>query len=125
MNYDPIPYKPYEREPVGIFTAEMTMNGWGNTKFDHGLEEHLLSDEVAEFTRLVHHIFYGVCKDWQALQRFSQKYGTEAQDDSYNTCLAMNFEGEVMDYIVSVKNTFVQIAPYRKTKHRNIGRFER
>ena len=66
MNYEPVAYTRYEREPVGVFTAEMLSSGWGNTKFSHDLEEHLLSSEVAEFVKLVHHIFYGVCKACRA-----------------------------------------------------------
>lgn len=125
MNYEPTPYRPYERNPVGVFTAEMLVDGWGNTKFDHDLEEHLLSAEVSEFMKLIHHLFYGVCKDWRDLQKFAGKYGTEVQGDGYSTFLAMNFDGDVLDYIMSINNTFIQIAPYRKMKHKNIGRFER
>ena len=124
MNYDPVPYKKFDREPLGVFTAEMLADGWGNTKFDHALEEHLLSAEVAEFMKLIHHIFYGICKEWRDLQKFAAKYGTEVRLDGYNTVLAMNFDGDVLDYTMSVNNTFLQIAPYRKTKHKNIGRYE-
>lgn len=124
MNYDPVPYKKFDREPLGVFTAEMLADGWGNTKFDHALEEHLLSPEVAEFMKLIHHIFYGICKEWRDLQKFASKYGTEVRIDGYNTVLAMNFDGDVLDYTMSINNTFIQIAPYRKTKHKNIGRYE-
>lgn len=124
MNYDPVPYKKFDREPLGVFTAEMLADGWGNTKFDHALEEHLLSAEVAEFMKLIHHIFYGICKEWRDLQKFAAKYGTEVRLDGYNTVLAMNFDGDVLDYTMSINNTFIQITPYRKTKHKNIGRYE-
>lgn len=124
MNYDPVPYKKFDREPLGVFTAEMLADGWGNTKFDHALEEHLLSAEVAEFMKLIHHIFYGICKEWRDLQKFAAKYGTEVRIDGYNTVLAMNFDGDVLDYTMSINNMFIQIAPYRKTKHKNIGRYE-
>lgn len=124
MNYDPVPYKKFDREPLGVFTAEMLADGWGNTKFDHTLEEHLLSAEVAEFMKLVHHIFYGICKEWRDLQKFAAKYGTEVRIDGYNTVLAMNFDGDVLDYTMSINNMFIQIVPYRKTKHKNIGRYE-
>ena len=124
MNYDPVPYKKFDREPLGVFTAEMLADGWGNTKFDHALEEHLLSAEVAEFMKLIHHIFYGICKEWRDLQKFAAKYGTEVRIDGYNTVLAMNFDGDVLDYTMSVNNASIQIAPYRKTKHKNIGRYE-
>ena len=107
-----------------MFTAEMLADGWGNTKFDHALEEHLLSAEVAEFMKLIHHIFYGICKEWRDLQKFAAKYGTEVRLDGFNTVLAMNFDGDVLDYTMSVNNTFLQIMPYRKTKHKNIGRYE-
>ena len=69
MNYDPVRYQPYDRDPLGCFSAEMLTDGWGNTKFDHALEEHLLSAEVSEFMKLIHHIFYGEAKDWSMLNQ--------------------------------------------------------
>ena len=124
MNYDPVPYKKFDREPLGVFSAEMLTDGWKNTKFDHALEEHLLSAEVAEFMKLIHHLFYGVCKEWRDLQKFASKYGTEIQGEDYNMIRAFNYEGDVLDFIVHIDQTSLKIFPYRKFKHKNIGRYE-
>lgn len=124
MNYVPVPYKKFDREPLGVFTAEMLTDGWGNTKFDHALEEHLLSDEVSEFMKLIHHIFYGEAKDWSMLSHFAKKYGKEIQGEDYNMIRAFNYEGDVLDFIVHIDQTSLKIFPYRKFKHKNIGRYE-
>lgn len=123
MKCDPVEYFPFERNPIGCFSAEMTAGGWANTKFDHSLQEHLLSDEVSEFIHLVYH-FFKENADWQKLQKFAGKHGTEINGDDYSTILAFNYEGEIMDYIVHVIGTKLQIFPYRKTQHRNLGRYE-
>ena len=113
MKYDPVKYKRYERTPIGCFSAEMTANGWANTKFDHDLQEHLLSDEVSEFIRLAHH-FFKECSDWAKLNKFVQKYGTEIDGEDYNTVLAFNFVGDNLDYTFHVDGTRLRIFPYRK-----------
>jgi predicted AlkP superfamily phosphohydrolase/phosphomutase len=122
MNYDPVKYKRFERDPVGCFEAEMTANGWANTKFDHELQEHLLSDETSEFIRLVHHLF-NECSDWSKLNKLVKKYGTEIKSEDYSTIFAFNYEEDMMDYIVHINRTQLRIFPYRKTQHKNIGRF--
>lgn len=122
MSYDPVKYRSYERDPLGCFEAEMTTNGWVNTKFDHDLQEHLLSDEVGEFVRLVHHLFKE-CPDWIKLNKFVQKYGKQIESEDYSTIFAFNYEEDVMDYIVHINQTQLRIFPYRKTKHTNMGRY--
>ena len=123
MNYNPAKYKHYSRTPIGCFSAEMTANGWANTKFDHDLQEHLVSDEVGEFVRLVHH-FFKECSDLAKLDKFVHKYGTEIEGEDYSTTLAFNFEEEVMDYTFCVDRTKLTAFPYRKSQHKNFGRYE-
>ena len=115
MKYDPVKYKRYERAPIGCFNAEMTANGWANTKFDHDLQEHLLSDEAGEFVKLVHH-FFKECPDWTKLKKFTAKYGTEIEsgDYAYETVRAFNYDGIMLDYTFHIKNTQLTVFPYRK-----------
>ena len=115
MNYDPVKYKQFERDPVGCFEAEMTANGWANTKFDHELQVHLLSDEVGEFVRLAYH-FFKECSDWTKLNKFIQKHGTKIDGEDYNTISAFNYEGDSLDYTVHVDQTVLKIFPYRKIR---------
>lgn len=115
MKYDPVKYKQFERDPVGCFEAEMTANGWANTKFDHELQEHLLSDEVGEFVRLAYH-FFKECSDWIKLNKFIQKHGTKIEGEDYNTIFAFNYEGDSLDYTVHVDQTVLKIFPYRKNR---------
>ena len=115
MNYDPVKYKQFERDPVGCFEAEMTANGWANTKFDHDLQVHLLSDEVGEFVRLAYH-FFKECSDWTKLNKFIQKHGTKIEGEDYNTIFAFNYEGDSLDYTVHVDQTVLKIFPYRKIR---------
>ena len=37
---------------------------------------------------------------------------------------AFNYEGDVLDFIVHIDQTSLKIFPYRKFKHKNIGRYE-
>ena len=113
MNYDPVRYKHFERTPIGCFSAEMTENGWANTKFDHDLQEHLLSDEVHEFIKLVHH-FFKECSDFTKLNKFAQKHGTEIKGEEYETILAFNYSFDALDYTFHVNRTHLNVFPYRK-----------
>lgn len=115
MKYDPVKHKQYERTPIGCFSAEMTANGWANTKFDHDLQAHLLSDEVGEFVRLTYH-FFKECPDWIKLNKFIQKHGTKIDGEDYNTIFAFNYEGDSLDYTVHVDQTVLKIFPYRKIR---------
>ena len=115
MKYDPVKCKRYERTPIGCFSAEMTANGWANTKFDHDLQEHLLSDEVSEFIRLAHN-FFKECPDWIKLNKFIQKHGTKIDGEDYNTIFAFNYEGDSLDYTVHIDQTVLKIFPYRKIR---------
>ena len=116
MKFDPVAYRQFERVPVGCFSAEMLTSGWGNTKFDHDLQVYLLSDEVSEFIHLVHH-FFKECPDWAKLNKFMKKHGEEIEGEDYNTVLAFNYEGDLLDYTVQVDRTQIRIFPYRKFKH--------
>ena len=116
MNYDPAIYKQYERIPIGCFNAEMGASGWENTRFDHEIQEHLLSDEVGEFIRLVHH-FFKECSDWLKLSKYVKKYGTEIEGEDYSMISAFNFVGEEMDYTFYVDQTRLRVFPYRKFNH--------
>lgn len=116
MNYNPVEYKPFDRVPIGCFTAEMTANGWANTMFDHDLQERLLSEEVGEFVRLVYH-FFKDCADWTKLGKYIKKYGTKVKGDGYGACVAFNYAGNALDYVVQVEQTSLKIFPYRKIKH--------
>lgn len=116
MKYDPVKYKQYERTPIGCFSTEMTANGWANTKFDHDLQEHLLSDEVSEFVHLIHH-FFKECDNWQKLQKYAKKYGQTIKTDDYDTFSAFNFIGDVVDYTFKLTGTTLNVFPYRKYKH--------
>ena len=120
MNYDPVKYLRFERMPVGCFSAEMTANGWANTKFNHDLQEHLFSGEVSEFVRLVHHFFKDNA-DWQKLQKFAGKYCTEIRDEFGNPISAVNYLGDELDYTLHINGTTVNIFPYRKSQHINLG----
>ena len=120
MKYDPVAYARFERTPIGCFSAEMTSDGWANTKFDHDLQEHLLSDEVSEFIRLVHHFFKDNA-DWQKLQKFATKYCTEIRDEFGNPIRAVNYLGDELDYTLHINGTAVNIFPYRKSQHINLG----
>ena len=114
--FEPVKYKRYERTPVGCFSAEMTMNGWAETKFDHDLQTHLVSDEVSEFIRLVHQLFKE-CSEWAKLEKFAKKYGTEIEGEDFNKILAFNYTGNVMDYTVHIDRTLLKVFPYRKINH--------
>lgn len=116
MSYDPVKYRSYERDPLGCFEAEMTTNGWVNTKFDHDLQEHLLSDEVGEFIRFVHS-FFKQCPSWRELQNYSGKHGTAIRNDEGTPEYFINFSGDRLDYTFQVSNTQLNIFPYRKYKH--------
>ena len=115
MKYDPVKYKRYERTPIGCFSAEMTANGWANTKFYHDLQEHLLSDEVSEFIKLVYH-FFKECDGWAKLEKFAKKHGTEIEGENYSTVLAFNYAGDLMDYSFKVDQTHLNVFPYRKRR---------
>jgi len=116
MIFNPVPYMQNERDPVGCFTAEMTASGWAKTKFDHDLQEHLLSDEVSEFVRCVES-FFRECSDWQKLQKYASKHGEEVAGDDYNTVLAISYEGKQMDYMFRVNGNYLSVFPYRKFRH--------
>ena len=117
MKYDPVKYKHYERDPIGCFSAEMTANGWVNTKFDHDLQEHLLSDEVSEFVRLVYHIFKE-CADWKLLEAYAKKHGGKEKNDGFSTIYVVCYEGDMMDYAMNVNVNKVTVFPYRKYTHK-------
>ena len=116
MIFDPVPYEKTERDPVGCFTAEMTANGWTNTKFDHTMQEHLLSDEVSEFIRFVESFFKDCC-DWQKLERYMARHGMEMIDEDFVTTHTVCYHGRKMDYTVKANRNDVSFFPYRKFKH--------
>ena len=114
--YDPVKYKRFERDPIGCFEAHMMADGWAETKYVNDTSSVLLSVEVSEFIRLVHHLFKE-CEDWQKLQKFANKHGTEIHTDDYSTIQAFNILGDVMDYTVHINGTTMNIFPYRKYQH--------
>ena len=117
MRLEPVKYKRFERNPVGCFEAHMMADGWGQTKYTNDSSSSvLLSAEVSEFIRLVD-AFFRECADWQKLQKYAKRHGTEIRGDNFDTILAINFIGEVMDYTMQISNTTVLIYPYRKYQH--------
>jgi len=116
MKYDPVKYKQFERLPVGCFSAEMTANGWANTKFDHDLQEHLLSDEVREFAHLMYR-FFKECSDLTRLNKYANKYGKEVKGEDYSLILAFVYEGDCLDYSFYVNGSDLNVFPYRKIQH--------
>jgi hypothetical protein len=109
--FEYVPYARFERDPIGCFMAEMTASGWAKTKFDHKLQEHLLSNEVSEFLELVQS-FFKEADNWLTLNKFKQKYGTRIAGDLQR--YAMNVIGEVLDYTIMVTESSLEIFPYRK-----------
>lgn len=116
MKIEPVPYKRFERLPIGCFTAEITADGWGQTRYENESEEHILwTDEVGEFVRFVYQ-FFKECDDWQKLKKYAVKYGEEIRDDDGGVMTAINFIGEQLDYTMHVSGTRILIFPYRKIK---------
>jgi hypothetical protein len=113
MIFDPVRYMVNERDPVGCFTAEMTSSGWANTKFDHDLQTHLLSDEVSEFIRCVES-FFKECSDWQKLEKYAAKHGTQTVGDDYSASMAFSCVGKQMDYSFFINGNSLSVFPYRK-----------
>ncbi len=116
LKLEPVKYKRFERTPIGCFSAEMTANGWANTKFDHDLQSHLLSNEVSEFVTIVYTLFKE-CQDWATLGKFAKKYGTEVEGDDFSTALAFNCLCDTLDYVVYINGTQLRVFPYRKFNH--------
>lgn len=116
MKFEPVKYKRFEREPIGHFDAQMTDTGWSRTSYENNTKSVLLSVELTEFIHLVEH-FFKECADWQKLQKFAGKYGTEIRNDSGNTLRVINFLGDRMDYTLRIDGTALTILPYRKFNH--------
>lgn len=116
MIFDPVPYQRFDRKPGGCFTAQMMPDGWANTNFDHELEEHLLSDEVNEFVRVVHS-FFTECADWTKLHKFTQKYCKPRINDDGVQTMYCNVIGNILDYTFRINGTRIEVFPYRKFKH--------
>lgn len=116
MKYDPVTYKRFERDPIGCFEIHMLANGWGNSKYVNDKKHTLLSVEVSEFIRLVHHIMKE-CDNWIKLQKFANKNGTKIQSDNYESVMAVTYIGDVMDYAMYIDGPTVTIFPYRKYQH--------
>lgn len=117
MVLEPVKYKRIDLEPVGIFTAQMTDNGWAQTKYENKSETHILySDEVAEFFKLVDK-FFRECSDWEKLQKYIKKYGTNTLNCDGITVSAINFEGTRMLYTFQFNGPILTAFPYRTYKH--------
>jgi hypothetical protein len=116
MKYEPAKYMRFERDPIGCFEAHMMADGWAETKYVNDTSSVLLSVEVSEFIRLIHH-FFKECDNWQKLQKYAKKYGRTIKTDDYDTVSAFNFIGDVMDYTFKLTGTTLNVFPYRKYKH--------
>lgn len=123
MIFDPVKYHRFERDPVGCFTAEMTPNGWANTKFDHDLEEHLWTEEVGEFVRVMHS-FFKECPTWKELDKFAKKHGTVIRNDDGTPESFVNVLGVVMDYTFKIHGSKLDVFPYRKNQTQNVRRHD-
>ena len=115
MKFEPVKYKQYDKDPVGCFEAHMTADGWAETKYVNNASPILFSSEVSEFFRLVDS-FFKECPDWQKLQKFTKKYGTEVRTD-FGSIQAVNFHGDHLNYTMRIDGTTVAIEPYRKGRN--------
>ena len=116
MKLIPVPYKSFERTPVGHFEASMGADGWEKPKYVGTTESNLMSAEITEFVHLINEFFHE-CSDWQKLQKYMDKYGTKIEGDDYSMISAINYIGTAMDYIVQVNGANLTIFSYRNIRH--------
>lgn len=112
---EPVPYRKFSRDPIGCFTADLTPDGWQNTKYDHEPDNKLESAEVGEFIRTVHE-FMKLCPDMARLTAFFKKHGTRIAHDGITATYAVNFLGIHLDYTIQTSGYNMQAFPFRKYK---------
>lgn len=116
MKFEPVKYRKIEIEPLGCFEVRLTDSGWAESRFDHDIQLHLLSDEVGEFVRLVDQFFHE-CSNWDKLQKYVRKYGKKVLNDDGMQITAINFDEAKMTYTFTLDGNLLRVYPYRKFMH--------
>ena len=116
MKFEPVKYKIFERIPIGCFEAQMTANGWAESKYTNDTSSVLFSSEISEFVRLVD-FFFKQCPDLMSLDKYAKKHGQKIPGDGYEPKMAINFLCDKMDYTLHITGNTINIFPYRKFQH--------
>lgn len=111
MNY--VRYFQPSGHPVGTFEVRRVGNEWLEPKFNHDRTDHLISGEVAEFSKLIQSFFREFKTDSE-LRTFFRKHGKLISSDGYEQTYAVSSSGDVMDYVIHQSGELVLFFPYRK-----------
>ena len=109
MKFEPLPYRQQQLSPVGCFTAVLSPDGWENSAYEHLNDCFLCSEEISEFTKLVHYIFKE-CNNQSAMMKYFNKYGTMVN----NVSSSVFFQGNELEYVATATGYSLSINSYRK-----------
>ncbi len=102
-------YEIPEGTQIGYCDAVLSPDGWENAQYHSINGGRLRSEEVAEFTNLVHGFFHE-CHTQNDLKKFCKKYGTDTDAVTYS----FRFDCALMSYCVHVTGYSAVFACYRK-----------
>lgn len=112
---EPLPYCEQKTEPVTWFLANVTPDGWKGVQHSRRMGEHLVPDEVAEFTKLVKEMIK-LCPDFQDLIKYFRKHGRKIRSEGVDPTLAFLVDRPLMTYVVETTGPDFWIEAHRKEK---------
>ena len=111
MKYDPIPFDPPATDMVGVFSAQLSPDGWIGSQYINTPYKRLKSEEVNECSRFINS-FMAECKTQSDFQKYVGKHGEEID----RVTSVIFYRGDGLDYVVSVSGYSITIKVHRKGK---------
>lgn len=109
MKFDPVPFNPPNRKPVGRFTAQLSPDGWVESMYENTPGAHLSSAEVMESSRFINSFIHS-CGSQDVFQKYVKKHGEQID----NVTSVVFYHGSSLDFVVMVTGYAVAIAIHRK-----------
>lgn len=112
MKHEPISYREPTGNPIGVYYAQLSPDGWRNVFYQPEMDSHLSPEECLEFTRLVTD-FIRTIRDRDALDRYASKYGRRLTKGILPT-YGVTVDESYMEYSIRITGCNCEFYPYRK-----------
>ena len=109
---EPLPYRKPKSDVSSWCVANITPDGWQNTRTSGIIKQRLIPDEIAEFTSVIKALVK-LCPDNQAFVKYCRKYGKQIRCEGMDPTLAFIIGGKLMTYIVEGTGPSLWIEAHR------------
>ena len=109
---EPLPYQKQDRS-VGIWSIDMTPDGWENPIAEKIEHEHLHNEGLLEYIRVVKSFMKGV-QDLDSFRKFFAKYGTNTGQKGMDPILRFTVDRPLCTY--TFESTGPHMVVYAHTK---------